>query len=56
MTYKRNPGYQPGVCTVNEKYVLYIEGRNGNSDAKSFQHDTLDCLFKLLEKQSSKEY
>lgn len=48
MTYKRNPGYQPGVCTINEQQVLYIENRNGNSDAKSFQADTLKRLFKLL--------
>jgi hypothetical protein len=48
MTYKRNPGYQPGVCTVNEDYVLYIENRNGNSDAKSFQADTLGRLFIML--------
>lgn len=48
MTYKRNPGYQPGVCTINENNVLYIENRNGNSDAKSFQAETLKRLFKLL--------
>lgn len=48
MTYKRNPGYQPGVCTLNENQVLYIENRNGNSDAKSFQTDTLKRLFSLL--------
>lgn len=49
MTYKRNYGYQPGVCTVNEEHILYIENRNGNSDAKSFQIDTLKRLFKALE-------
>lgn len=48
MTYKRNPGYQPGVCTINENQVLYIENRNGHSDAKSFQSDTLTRLFDLL--------
>jgi len=48
MTYKRNPGYQPGVCTLNEEQVLYIENRNGNSDAKSFQVDTLGRMFALL--------
>lgn len=48
MTYKRNPGYQPGVCTLNEEQVLYIENRNGNSDAKSFQSDTLERIFTLL--------
>lgn len=49
MTYKRNPGYQPGVCTINEDQVLYIENRNGNSDAKSFQEDTLARVFNLLD-------
>ena len=49
MTYKRNPGYQPGVCTLNEEHILYIENRNGNSDAKSFQANTLKRLFNLLQ-------
>jgi hypothetical protein len=48
MTYKRNPGYQPGICTINEQQVLYIENRNGNSDAKSFQSDTLNRMFQSL--------
>lgn len=48
MTYKRNPGYQPGVCTLNEEHILFIENRNGNSDAKSFQDKTLARLFDLL--------
>lgn len=51
MTYKRNPGYQPGVCTLNEEQVLYIENRNGNSDAKSFQADTIRRMFSLLVSQ-----
>jgi hypothetical protein len=55
MTYKRNPGYQPGVCTVNEEQVLYIEGRNGNSDAKSFQEDTLNRMFNLLKANAIKK-
>jgi hypothetical protein len=49
MTYKRHRGYQPGVCTVNEEQVLYIENRNGHSDAKAFQADTLKRMFNLLE-------
>lgn len=48
MTYKRDYGYQPGVCTINEEQVLYIENRNGNSDAKSFQDSTLSRIFDLL--------
>lgn len=49
MTYKRNYGYQPGVCFVNEQNILYIENRNGNSDAKSFQADTIKRMFQHLE-------
>jgi hypothetical protein len=53
MHYKRDYGYQPGVCTLNEDYVLYIENRNGNSDAKSFQDQTLSRLFQLLEAEQT---
>lgn len=56
MTYKRNPGYQPGVCTINEEFVLYLEGRNGHSDAKSFQHETLMRMFDLLEQNQINEF
>jgi hypothetical protein len=55
MTYKRNPGYQPGVCTLNEEQILYIENRNGNSDAKSFQADTLKRIFSLLKSKGIKK-
>jgi hypothetical protein len=55
MTYKRNPGYQPGVCTLNEEQVLYIENRNGNSDAKSFQADTIRRIFTLLKSKGIKK-
>ena len=51
MSYKRQPGYQPGICTINEKNLLYLENRNGNSDAKSFQHETLERMFEQLSKQ-----
>jgi hypothetical protein len=50
MTYKRDYGYQPGVCTINEEQILYIENRNGNSDAKSFQDATLARIFDLLDR------
>ena len=52
MTYKRNPGYQPAVCTLNEEQVVYIENRNGNSDAKAFQSDTIKRLFSLWKAHS----
>lgn len=55
MTYKRNPGYQPGVCTLNEEQVLFLENRNGNSDAKSFQADTLRRMFTLLKSNHVKQ-
>lgn len=48
MTYKRDYGYQPGVCTINEEQVLYVENRNGNSDAKAFQSETLNRIFNQL--------
>ena len=32
-TYKQCEGYQPGVATIGE-HVVYVEGRNGNSQAK----------------------
>lgn len=55
MTYKRFKGYQPGVCTINEDHVLYLENRGGNSDAKSFQDQTLERIFSLLETASPKK-
>ena len=51
MTYKRNPGYQPGVSMINSRYILAIENRGGNSDAKSFQDQTLKRVFDEMEKQ-----
>jgi len=55
MTYKKDYGYQPGICTINEEQILYIENRNGNSDAKSFQTDTLRRIFKLLKSNKVKK-
>jgi hypothetical protein len=43
-TYKQGKGYQPGVATIGE-HVVYIEGRNGNSQAKFEQADTLKRAF-----------
>jgi hypothetical protein len=51
MTYKKKYGYQPGACTVNESNVVYLENRNGNSDTKSYQHETLGRMFEQLKKQ-----
>ena len=49
LTYKKDRGYQPGVCTINTHQIVYLENRNGNSDAKSFQHETLQRMFDLFE-------
>jgi len=52
--YKRGRGYQPGVATINTNNILYIENRNGNSDAKSFQAETLENMFRQLRQNNVK--
>jgi hypothetical protein len=47
-SYKQSKGYQPGVATIAEQ-IVYIENRNGNSQAKYLQHETLERSYKLLE-------
>jgi len=46
-TYKKVTGYQPGVATIND-HIVYIENRNGNSNAKYKQNETLERAYKLL--------
>ena len=48
MTYKRDYGYQPGVATLDSCHILYLENRNGNSNAKLLQHKTLERMFDQL--------
>jgi len=48
-TYKQCEGYQPGVASLG-KHIVYVEGRNGNSQAKYMQEETLGRAFSLLEK------
>ena len=52
-TYKKCEGYQPGVASIG-KLIVYVEGRNGNSQAKYQQTQTLQRAFSLLEAQSVK--
>lgn len=52
-TYKKCYGYQPGVATIG-KNIVYIEGRNGNSQAKYKQDETLKNCFNLLEERKIK--
>lgn len=49
-TYKKCVGYQPGVASI-DKNIVYIEGRNGNSQAKYQQTETLTRAFSLLDQQ-----
>jgi hypothetical protein len=52
-TYKKCEGYQPGVASIGE-HIVYIEGRNGNSQAKYQQAETLERTFCLLSEQEIK--
>ena len=49
-TYKKCEGYQPGIASIGE-HIVYIEGRNGNSQAKYLQKETLDRAFDVLTAQ-----
>lgn len=46
-TYLKEKGYNPGVGIIGDK-IVYVENKNGNSDAQSYQERTLDRMFKLL--------
>lgn len=46
-TYKKCHGYQPGIATIDGMPV-YIEGRNGNSQATFAQAETLERMFERL--------
>lgn len=48
MTYKKECGYAPGVGLIGP-VVVYVENRNGNSDAQTLQDETLERMFKTLE-------
>ena len=50
MTYKKKSGYYPGVGIIGNN-VVYLENRNGHSDAQTLQQDTLKRMFDLLASQ-----
>jgi len=52
-TYKWSYGYQPGVSFIG-KIPVYIEGRNGNSNAETLMCDTLKRCFDLLDRKGIK--
>ncbi len=47
LTYKKENGYCPGVGMVG-KHVVYVENRNGKSNAHILQHETIDRMAALL--------
>jgi hypothetical protein len=48
-TYKMNTGYFPGVSTIGNK-IVYIENRDGNSNVKTAQAETLERSYTMLNK------
>lgn len=52
-TYKKTLGYAPGVALVGSN-VVYVENRNGRSNASTLQSETLERMFVHLEKQNIK--
>ena len=46
-SYKMKTGYFPGIASIG-RHIVYLENRNGNSNVKFKQHETLTNTFKLL--------
>lgn len=46
-TYKKDPGYCPGVAMIG-KNTVYVENRNGDSPAHVLQHETIDRMSALF--------
>ncbi len=46
-TYKNENGYYPGVGIVNN-HIVYVENRNGSSNAHILQHETIERMCSLL--------
>lgn len=53
ITYKKCYGYVPGVALVGSN-VVYVENRNGRSNAGILQSETLERMFKHLENHNIK--
>ncbi|MEN8250485.1 MAG: IS1380 family transposase [Bacteroidota bacterium] len=49
-TYLKQYGYAPAVGFIG-KQVVYLENRNGNTDAQTLQEDTLKRMFVMLKEQ-----
>ena len=50
-SYKMKDGYFPGVATIG-KHIIYFENRNGNSNVKFKQSETLQAAYDLLKRKS----
>ncbi len=48
--YKMKDGYFPGIATIG-KHIVYFENRNGNSNVKFKQAETLQAAYDLLKTQ-----
>ena len=46
----KQKGYCPGVGIIGDK-IVYVENRNRNSDAQTYQDKTLNRMFKLLKSE-----
>ena len=52
-SYKMKRGYFPGVSTIG-KYIVHLENRNGNTNVKYKQAETLTNTYSLLESKQIK--
>lgn len=50
-SYKMKDGYFPGVATIG-KHIVYFENRNGNSNVKFKQAETLQAAYDLLKSKN----
>jgi len=55
MSYKKASGYFPGNASIND-LIVYTENRNGNSNVKYLQHETLEKIFSTLKNENIKIY
>jgi len=46
-SYKREDGYFPSIASI-DNFPVFIEGRNGNSNVKYKQDETLQKTFEIL--------
>lgn len=52
-TFIKEKGYCPGVGIIEDQ-IVYVENRNGNSDAQTYQERTISRMFKLLKSEGIK--